>query len=70
MEVVKAKKRQRGRPPSGIIRVTFKFKPEVADALFRAASIEGTTKSAFAERAVARASSRVVARHQKGAGEG
>jgi uncharacterized protein (DUF1778 family) len=68
--VVKPKKRQRGRPPSGRIRVTFKFKPEVADALFEAASIEGTTKSAFAERAVAKASGRIIARHQKGAGEG
>lgn len=68
--MVKPKKRQRGRPPVGRIRVTFKFKPEVADALFEAASIEGTTKSAFAERAVARASSRVIARRQKGAAEG
>ena len=68
--MVKAKKRQRGRPPGGRIRVTFKFKPEVADALFEAASIEGTTKSAFAERAVARASSRVIAGRQKRADEG
>jgi hypothetical protein len=68
--VVKLKKSPRGRPPGGRVRVTYKFKPEVVAALSEAASIEGVTKSAFAERAVAKASGRVIARHQKGAGEG
>jgi hypothetical protein len=42
--VVKPRKRQPGRPLGGRIRVTFKFRPEVDDALFEAASTEGDNK--------------------------
>jgi uncharacterized protein (DUF1778 family) len=47
-----AKKRPRGRPMTGRVRIQLKLKPEIFAALTEAAEAEDTTKSEYVETAI------------------